>query len=735
MRENVIDVPINNNEENDEFQNELLTQYQNEENQNHNSFCSCFFCSCTCDRNFQYGLTFFGRLLMTIYSIHGLFFIYSIIIQYILYFPGFLFQIDSGLLKFIFSIIYIAFSISCSNILVIPTYEFFTFPFIKYINPFGHFNSFIYIFNEREFDFDLNINKNSNIINYFLYSIEGIYIIGLLLTFYPGILLIKDLAKIGILIFIYSYYLILVLCYFLMFFFKILPACLCSLSCFYCNECETYSNTIIRKINSLFENSPIPDINLLSYLINPFLRNNYYTRNELNNKFEEYNPPENYYIEDIIYSLGIYIKISITIFSIIIFIIYFIKIFSDYFLSGIFFLFLFVIMSILSISLNFSFCYRNRKTFDSFLYPRIMFKKKLRYPIIVSVIRLISDLIIILISIVLLCIFLFKEDSDDVNNDFNDINPSNKVIDEDNLFLPNICHSSINNIPLYLFLPFINDAYYYSTKHALYPSRDSSLQFKKYVELFFNEDYEISVLGNLIKKPDTVKMVQYNVQNKKKKKEITILSIKGTSYRKDIYLDVQLYFSSVLLNILSSFSVLTTKDSLSFGFIEYSLSIPYRVFFRYLIIDEYLKEMQKAFIENEYTFFKNVIIVGHSLGGGLAKIFGKIMNKKAISLSGPGTNAFHSLWDYGGSSENFEISAIDLVPDMDLVPRVEVSGGTIYRIICKKGFPNCHSKHFSFCEVLIMCRHPNYEEYCKKIAKLDDDYINEIYKSSELNQK
>ena len=133
MRENVIDVPINNNEENDEFQNELLTQYQNEENQNHNSFCSCFFCSCTCDRNFQYGLTFFGRLLMTIYSIHGLFFIYSIIIQYILYFPGFLFQIDSGLLKFIFSIIYIVFSISCSNILVIPTYEFFTFPFIKYI--------------------------------------------------------------------------------------------------------------------------------------------------------------------------------------------------------------------------------------------------------------------------------------------------------------------------------------------------------------------------------------------------------------------------------------------------------------------------------------------------------------------------------------------------------------------------------------------------------------------------
>ena len=43
-----------------------------------------------------------------------------------------------------------------------------------------------------------------------------------------------------------------------------------------------------------------------------------------------------------------------------------------------------------------------------------------------------------------------------------------------------------------------------------------------------------------------------------------------------------------------------------------------------------------------------------------------------------------------GNSENFEISAIDLVPDMDLVPRVETSGGTIYRIICKKGVAQCH---------------------------------------------
>ena len=170
----------------------------------------------------------------------------------------------------------------------------------------------------------------------------------------------------------------------------------------------------------------------------------------------------------------------------------------------------------------------------------------------------------------------------------------------------------------------------------------------------------------------------------------------------------------------------------SFGFIEYSLSLPYRCFSQYLIIDGYLKDLLKAYNNNKSKFKNNIIIVGHSLGGGLSKILGRFLGKQAISLSGPGVNAFHSLWEYEGSSDDFEISAIDLVPDMDLVPRVEVSGGTIYRIVCKEGPLDCHGKELSLCEVLIMCRNPNYEQYCKKMQNLEDWQIDAIKKSSEL---
>ena len=97
-------------------------------------------------------------------------------------------------------------------------------------------------------------------------------------------------------------------------------------------------------------------------------------------------------------------------------------------------------------------------------------------------------------------------------------------------------------------------------------------------------------------------------------------------------------------------------------------------------------------------------------------------------------NAFNSLWEYKGDSEYFGISSVDLVPDMDLVPRVEVSGGTIYRIVCVAGTFACHEKERSLCEVLIMCRHPNYREYCSKVSRMKDSEIEKIYKESELNE-
>ena len=62
--------------------------------------------------------------------------------------------------------------------------------------------------------------------------------------------------------------------------------------------------------------------------------------------------------------------------------------------------------------------------------------------------------------------------------------------------------------------------------------------------------------------------------------------------------------------------------------------------------------------EAKTKFEKNVVIVGHSLGGGLNKILAKIRKKQAISLR---INAFNSRWTKEGNSVNFDLSLIDLV--------------------------------------------------------------------------
>ena len=689
-----------------------------------------------------FGITYIGRLIMTLYSINGLFFIYNIIIQYIILIPGLLYEIDNSFGRLILSGIYIIFAISSANILVIPTYEFLTFPFLTYKNPLCHLQSFYYIFNQKPCETKKLIKEKSTItkaLSIFLFFMQIFYVIGVIFGYGSLNLKIKDYIKFVILIIIYFYYLTIFFCYF-------------ALSLYFCYKLiltplkgkTKFTKIIIDKINIYFEDKPpIPDINLMSYLINPFLRKNY-DFSEVEEKEED----EKWYFEDWSLSVGVIIKLVSVIFSIIAFSFIFTSIGSKDGLSNFIFIILFIVMSTLSVSFNFPFCYRNIKTHGickrkrKFAYrcnycnPKVKYKLPIRHPIIISVTRLICDFVIIVVALALVGIYYAHQDNDNIHDNFDDIDTPYELIEIKNKLLPNICHSSIHNFPISLFLPFINDAYYYNNNHdqsEIYgPFLDSSLQIENYKNLFFTNDYEIKVIGNLINEKNTVKMVQYNVRNSKE--YLTILSIKGTSYNRDIYLDVQLYFSSILLNLLTTFSILTPKETITFKLMEYSLSIPYRIFFRYLIVDDYLQLLQNAYIENEYSFHKNVVIVGHSLGGGLAKLLGRLVKKEAVSLSGPGVNAFHSLWKYEGKSENFEISVIDLVPDMDLVPRVETSGGTVYRIICKAGVLRCHIKTMSLCEVLIMCRNPNYEIYCKKLAGLSQEDIQDLYIGSELNE-
>lgn len=689
-----------------------------------------------CGEEIIYGITFIGRIIISLYSFHGLFFMLNFLVQFIILVPGVLYEINSTFGQIFLSVVYIIFALFSSTLLIIPIYELLLFPFLRYRNVLVHLESLAIVKNIIE-DNDnacqeLVINKNRDWVDIILVIIEISYITGFVLGFSSITSKFTDIVHIIVLSIIYFYYLVLYFGYIVISIYLMYKLIRNTKNC--CGCLNDFFLDLAEHLDSFFENkNPLPKINLFCYIINPILTKSYL--DEEGNllpklKISGWN--------------GFWINAKKYIRIILFFGSFFLAIFvmeKKNAFSIFFFLLFYLCMCLLSFMMNFPFFVRNKNTFGKFWDPTIKYneKYKLEYPKLITILRIINTLIIFLASLGLVFSF-FKFDEknslDEISSLTFTVSTQNTNTDA-NLLLPNICTSKINNIPIYLYMPFINDAYYFNDNIS--PLK-TSFDIEGYKELFFDNTFTINVGSNLIEaKPtenneDQVKMIQYEVT--KDSKEITILSIKGTSNKKDLFLDMQLYFPSILLNLLTTFSLFgQQKDSLYFGFLEYGLSIPYRIFSQYLIVDGYLNDLLNAYNKYKNTFKSNVVIVGHSLGGGLCKILGRLVNKQAISLSGPGVNAFHSLWGYSGNSENFEISAIDLVPDMDLVPRVEVSGGTVYRIVCKEGPLDCHAKNLSLCEVLIMCRNPNYKEYCTKMAGLNEKQIEEILRSTELNSK
>ena len=786
--DNGLRVPIVNNENEIDFQKKDCIWK-----------CCCKYCS----EDIMFGITFPGRLIMTLYSFQALFFIYNFIINFIFLLPGMLYFTDSIIIIVLIFFVYALFASLCSNILIIPTYELLLFPYLRHKNTLAHLESLkivINIIHDNNHKNDkIEFKKSYILLDIALIIIEIAYLLGFCLGFSSKTIIVKDIIREIIYILLYTDYLVIIFGYIIIsidlkiHLFSEMKKNLKNRFCI--TNIHLYMD---EYINDFFNDKPaLPKINLLCYVINPLLKNSYDdieeaqdidTANDCFNFFRKlftckldciYNTNENKYCcsrccedcskrckdkccdccvkgcsccsacgscDNIFHTFKNMIRLIIFILSFIIaifisveqqsgivvcIIIFFISVFF-YFLSSLF---------------NFPYIIRNKEIFCLFTTKK-SYKKEynLEHPILIAFIRLVSFLIIIIVSLGLLIAYLLADESSGwIDLKKMEFEPKKDEKDKTKL-KPNICYSSINNLYIQLHLPFIIDAYYYDDSPEISPEYYSSLQIAKYRELFFDKDiYEIKVKGNLIKSKEKnkVKMVHYDVGIIKKEEDgsknisnnVTILSIKGTTNKKDIFLDLQLYLPSILLNYLSYFSIFNQrKDTFSFGYLEYSLSLPYRLFSQYLIIDGYLRDLLSAYNDNSDKFKDNVIIVGHSLGGGLAKILGRFLGKQAIALSGPGVNAFQSLWEYKGSSENFEISAIDLVPDMDLVPRVEVSGGTVYRIICKEGPLDCHVAKKSICEVLIMCQNPNSDDYCTKIANFTQSQIDEVKKSADLQQ-
>jgi hypothetical protein len=170
---------------------------------------------CKCGEEILYGLTFLGRLIMTYYSFHAMLFIYNFIIELIILIPEILYITNNVFVQILIIIIFFLFSIFASSILVIPTYEVFLFPFLRYRNVLAHLQSLkktmniIYDIKTEE----INLKTNNWFIDLILILVELFYFIGFFCGFSSNSIGTKDTIRVGIFIVVYLYFLVLFFSY------------------------------------------------------------------------------------------------------------------------------------------------------------------------------------------------------------------------------------------------------------------------------------------------------------------------------------------------------------------------------------------------------------------------------------------------------------------------------------------------------------------------------------------
>merc|ERR1712238_198841 len=182
-----------------------------------------------------------------------------------------------------------------------------------------------------------------------------------------------------------------------------------------------------------------------------------------------------------------------------------------------------------------------------------------------------------------------------------------------------------------------------------------------------------------------------------------IVSVRGTSSQTEMLVDCQLYLTAFLVQLL--------RIGLPFG----PLFTP--LFPHIIRVINSLESTSKKNLYQVLTEFVNLqkknpefddlMLTGHSLGGGLAFLTAAQTHVKAIALSG--VNAMMSRFTFGPEAvtvDDLNEYTFNIIPRYDIVPRIDDVAQNFQHIRCLSKSPNfiqCHINTRSLCELLFTC--------------------------------
>eukprot|EP01080_Neovahlkampfia_damariscottae_P007553 gene7553-11876_t len=192
-------------------------------------------------------------------------------------------------------------------------------------------------------------------------------------------------------------------------------------------------------------------------------------------------------------------------------------------------------------------------------------------------------------------------------------------------------------------------------------------------------------------------------------KNLSIISVRGTHSLIDLIQDVDIWKEIGLLQILSVVGPFVSfwPEDLT-ARIVYLVSLLEELFignrsemtFYYTVLDDYVRN-------NKHL--RNIILTGHSLGGGIANIVGAKQKLKAITFSSPGV--VFSRYKFGLTEKDINSVNINIIPRNDIVAKVDKQGGLMQYIDCPGDWLKCHSLFTTLRELIRTCGSDEYGRF------------------------
>ena len=184
-------------------------------------------------------------------------------------------------------------------------------------------------------------------------------------------------------------------------------------------------------------------------------------------------------------------------------------------------------------------------------------------------------------------------------------------------------------------------------------------------------------------------------------KKVHVISISGAQTMRDWFDNLKLW-SEIFTYQVTSVALPVQRLPLNFVALYVSAASSLERLLHGNHVDVYFRSVESYLRGINRTEAESVLLTGHSLGGGLAKIVASRNRFEAVSFSSPGELCNHVKLGY--LLEDVQTHTTSVVAHSDMVTWVDVHGGLVQHITCDGGgYRRCHSIDNTYCELKTRC--------------------------------